>query len=145
MSITAIANTKVTEIYRSSYINADLITAEGIFIIESKGHCPSKDFRGLFQEVGQHAKKYQVGKWFLDLQNFSASPEDIDWVVDEWIPKITKAIGCKHHIAFTFPENVIYQFGFSRRLNKLFPSGCLHIMPIADKVHAVRWLQECDQ
>ncbi|EAY24476.1 hypothetical protein [Microscilla marina] len=138
-------NTKITDIYRSNYISADLMASEGIFIIKSKGHCPRKDFKGLLQEVGQHAKKYQVGKWFLDLQNFSASPEDIDWVVDEWIPKITKTIGCKHYIAFTFPENVIYQFGFSRRLNKLFPSGCLHIMPIAAKAHAVKWLQECDQ
>jgi len=145
MSITTLTNTKVIEIYRGNYINADLIAVEGIFIIESKGHCSSKDFRGLFQEVGRYAKKYEVDKWFLDLQTFSANPEDIDWVVDEWIPSITKAIGCKHHIAFTFPENVIYQFGFSRRLNKLFPSGCLHIMPIADKVHALKWLQECDQ
>lgn len=129
----------------SEYVDSQVLEKEKIVTIKTKGHCPGDVFRVFFDELLRQIQTVRPCKWYVNLANFSASPQDIDWFVNEWIPSVTALSGPQHYIAFVIPESIIYKYGIQRRLRKHFPDGCLHVMPIEQKEHAIAWLIESDK
>ena len=141
-----LANTKSSsKKIKSTYVESQILDNENIVIIQTKGHCPSKDFKAFFDQLLTQVQVTKSFKWYVNLADFSANPTDIEWFVTQWVPLITQNSGSKHYIAFVVPENIIYQFGIQRRLKRQFPNGCLHLMPIKQEEHALTWLMEADR
>ena len=97
-------------------------------------------FRDVLTKGAEIFEKYSACKWLSDdTGNGALTPEDSEWALGEWQPRIMKA-GWKYW-AVVMPEKVIGQMNMTRWIKTYADSGIV-VQVFSNSDEAMKWLEK---
>jgi hypothetical protein len=110
-------------------------------IVHHQFHQPigGQSFREVLDKGLEAFQEFSAQKWLSDDRGNSAlSPEDSDWAINNWSPRVIDA-GWKYW-AVVMPEKVIGQMNMQRFI-KMYSERDVSVQVFSDPDEAMRWLE----
>src|SRR5690349_934297 len=80
----------------------------------------NQDYRDLWDEILQIAKKHRIKRWLLDQREMGAmAPADMKWVVEDWYPRSVKVLGKQRRSAIVLSKNIFGEVTVKKGIGSL--------------------------